>query len=61
MVCKARPITVGHPFTAIGPNILLKREFVNLYVKGFTTKRKMNAENKVICHFCELEAIIYYS
>lgn len=61
MVCKTRPTTVGQPFTATGPKRPLNKEFVNLYVKGFTIKTKMTAENKVICHFCELDAIIYYS
>ena len=60
MVCNARPTNVGHPFTEIGPKRPLKREFVNLYVNGFTTKRKISAEKSVICHFCELEGIILY-
>jgi hypothetical protein len=59
-VCNKSPTVVGQPFIAIGPKIPLKRQFVKLYVNGFTIKRKISAEKNVICHFWELEAIIYY-
>jgi hypothetical protein len=58
MVCKINPAIVGHPLIAIGPNNLLNIMLVILYVYGFTTNRKINAENKVMYHFSELEAII---
>jgi len=56
-VCRRRPAIVGQPFIATVPTIPLNNEFVKLYVYGFTTKRKINAEKRVICHFCEELAI----
>jgi hypothetical protein len=53
-------MAVGHPATAIGPKMPLKRLWVSPYVNGFTMRRKITAEKSVICHFSELEAIILY-
>jgi hypothetical protein len=55
-VCKRSPTVVGQPFFAIGPIRPLNNELVTLYVYGLTTKRKINAEKRVISHFLKLES-----
>jgi len=51
-VCRRIPTVVGFPLeSATLPKRPPKIDWVNLYVNGLTTNKKMNAENTEILHF----------
>ena len=53
------PRVVGHPFVTRGPTKGFNTLFVNEYVNGLTTIKKITRENKEIFHFSELDGIVY--
>lgn len=59
MECIKIPIVVGHPFVTRGPTKGFNIRFVNEYVNGLTTIKKITRENKEMFHFSELDGILY--